>query len=286
MTRIFQKLANIMCVAALALGAMGLSPAIERLAVPKSDLIDARWTAHAEDDSQTVDHSGWSVFLQTYVSEDESGVARVDYGAVTPEDRASLGAYLSALQSLDPAGLNRDEQLAYWTNLYNARTVELILEHYPVDSIRKIKFKRFANGPWNEPMVEVNGVALSLNDIESGIVRPIWEDPRIHYIFNCAAVGCPNLGQSAYTGDDIDAQMDAAARAYINNPRGVQIDESGDLILSKIFAWYKSDFGGSRRAALNHVRQYADEELLDKLADHRRADSHAYDWTLNDAAAP
>src|SRR5919106_1508282 len=104
------------------------------------------------------------------------------------------------------------------------RTVALILDHYPVASIRDIKFTPFAIGPWSEPLLQVQGRPLSLNDVEHGIVRPIWQDARVHYVLNCAAAGCPNLGRHEYTGRTIGRAMDEAARAYVNDRRGVHID--------------------------------------------------------------
>ncbi|MEM6852076.1 MAG: hypothetical protein AAF527_10125, partial [Pseudomonadota bacterium] len=120
--------------AALLLG--GAAPALERLAVAKSKLVDPMWAEYDGRSVITVDHDAWDAFLSSYVALGDDGVARVAYADVTPDDRAALDAYLAALQDVDPRTLNRDVQLAYWTNLYNARTVALILDNYPVSSIR------------------------------------------------------------------------------------------------------------------------------------------------------
>src|ERR671919_287842 len=203
---------------------VGACARLERLALPEVSLNDPFWAEHDPGSSIELDHSDWGRFLAAYVRTDPMGVNWVAYGAVTPEDRAALQAYLDRLYATPTPKLARPEQLAFWVNLYNARTVALILDHYPVASIRDIKFTPFAIGPWSEPLLQVQGRPLSLNDVEHGIVRPIWQDARVHYVLNCAAAGCPNLGRHEYTGRTIGRAMDEAARAYVNDRRGVHID--------------------------------------------------------------
>lgn len=258
---------------------------VERLALPKAALDDRHWASADAGSAAAVDHAAWDVFLATFVTTDPEGVNRVAYGAVTAADRAALRAYLERLQAVEVSALAREEQLAYWVNLYNARTVALILEHYPVASIRDITFGFLSFGPWDEPMLTVEGRSLSLNDVEHQIVRPIWRDQRIHYVLNCAASGCPNLGLTAYTGATIDAAMDAAARAYINDPRGARFDADGDLIVSKIYGWFREDFGGDHAGVLAELRRYGEPALLAQLEGRNRIDAYDYDWSLNDTAA-
>ena len=136
-------------------------------------------------------------FLAQHLRTGEDGIARIGYGAVSDEDRKSLDAYIAALAGHPGSrrALNRAEQQAYWINLYNALTVQVILDHYPVESIRDIDISPglFADGPWGKKLVTIEGEAVSLDDIEHRILRPIWKDPRIHYAVNCASIGCPNL---------------------------------------------------------------------------------------------
>ncbi len=268
----------------VALSLMALAPALERLAVAESKLVDPVWDVFEADSNIEVDHSAWTAFLQTYVTTDAEGINRVAYADVTNTDQTALDDYLTDLQSVDPRRLNRNEQLAYWTNLYNARTVDLILEYYPVKSIREIKFGLFSTGPWGEPLMTVIGKDLSLNHIESGIVRPIWDEPRIHYTFNCAALGCPNLGKEAYRGATIERQMEEAANAYVNHSRGVAFDEDGELILSKIYAWYREDYGEGKEGVLSHIKKYLPADTAALVRERGKVDSYAYDWDLNDAA--
>lgn len=142
-------------------------------------------------------------------------------------------------------------------------------------------FGLFAAGPWKAKVTRIAGVPLSLDDIEHVILRPIFKDARVHYALNCASVGCPNLRTEAFTGAHLDAQLDAAARAYVNDPRGVDPELDG-LVLSSIYDWYREDFGGSDRAILDHVRRYAAPPLLAALEGTTSIDDFNYIWSLND----
>ena len=230
-----------------------------------------------------MDHSTWDWFLSRYLVTDRQGLNRIRYGNVSCQDRNALQGYLNQLQSTDIRALNRNEQLAYWFNLYNARTVALVLENYPIRSIRQIK-QKFTDfvGPFDdEGAVNVLGKSLSLNDIESGIVRPVWNDPRIHYALNCASYGCPNLAPTAWRGYDVDARLNGAAYEYINSGRAVKSGLRGPR-LSKIYKWYKADFGDNDQAVLNHVRQYANQNTCRTLGNQQSIAGYHYDWSLND----
>ena len=253
-------------------------------AAPKARLW-TRWTQHDSAATQVVDHRPWDAFLGKYVRTGADGINRVAYGQVTPADRARLQKYLDALQATPVSRLARPEQMAFWINLYNAATVALVLGHYPVSSIRKISGGPLALGPWQRELVRVEGVALTLDDIEHRILRPIWHDPRVHYAVNCAALGCPNLATRAYRSDRLSEMLDAAARAYINNPRGVTI-RHGKLFVSSLYRWYRADFGGSAQAVITHLTAYADPRLAARLKTFRKISGYAYDWALNDAAPP
>jgi len=249
----------------------------ERWAAPDARLIDQHWQKRADDASVTVDHAPWAGFLERYLVVDDAGVHRVRYAAVGEADRAALADYLDRLAATTVTELGADTQLAFWLNLYNALTVAAVLEAYPIDSIRAI------DGVWTTDRVTVEGRALSLDDIEHGIVRPVFGDARIHYAVNCAAVGCPDLVAEPYTADALDARLDAAARAYVNDPRGVRADVGGDLTVSSIYNWFQEDFGGDEAAVLDHLRRYAAPDLRADLAAADGIADYAYDWALNDA---
>jgi hypothetical protein len=250
---------------------------LERWAAPDARLVDPHWQQHDPNASTDIDHGPWAAFLEEFVVVDAHGVHRVRYGAVGAADRAAIAAYLDTLAATRVTGLARDAQLAYWLNLYNALTVATVLDAYPVASIRDIA------GAWTAKRVTVEDRPLSLDDIEHGIIRPIFDDPRIHYAVNCAAVGCPDLQPVPFEGGGLERQLDAAARAYVNDPRGVSVRTGGDVVISSIYNWFNEDFGDSEAAVFAHLRRYAAPDLRRRLEGVTRARDYAYDWALNDA---
>lgn len=255
-------------------------------AAPKAVLWDV-WTAHDPASGIAVDHTDWDRFLGHYVRPGNDGIHRVAYGAVTPEVRAKLDGYIDMLAAIPVHSLSRAEQLPFWVNLYNALTVRVVLEHYPVGSIRDIDISPgfFADGPWGKKLVTVEGEAISLDDIEHRILRPIWRDPRIHYAVNCASVGCPNLLPHAMTIENAEAFLEAAATAFINHPRGARIEE-GKLYVSSIYDWFEADFGGGDAGVIAHLRSYAKGELATALKGLNLIEDDSYDWRLNGTALP
>jgi hypothetical protein len=257
--------------------------ALERLFAPRAEPW-AFWDARNDDSRLRIDHTEWDRFLKHYVLPGVDGVNRVRYSRVKAADRQRLGDYIAALEQLPIRRYSMAEQLAYWINLYNAVTVEVILQHYPVQSIRDIDISPglFADGPWGKKLLTIEGQAISLNDIEHRILRPLWQDPRVHYALNCASVGCPNLSDSAYTAHTIDARLDQAAIAYVNDPRGVSY-EDGKLTVSSIYNWFRKDFGASDQAVIEHLKYYASATLQDSLAGSEEISGYYYNWSLNDA---
>jgi hypothetical protein len=253
-------------------------------AAPKADLWP-RWEAHDPEASATIDHGAWGGFLERNLVRGEDGVNRIAYGAVTGEDRALLGAYLERLAAVPISTFARPEQMAYWINLYNALTVRVVPEHHQVASIRDIRISPgwFSVGPWGKALVTVEGEALSLDDIEHRILRPIWRDPRIHYAVNCAAVGCPNLQPEPFEAGRLDEQLSAAGTEFVNGGRALWI-EGRSLRVSSIYHWFREDFGSDDRAVIAHLRSFAHPELAARLEGITRIAGHRYDWRLNDVA--
>ena len=235
------------------------------------------WSAFDANSKVSVDHRAWQAFLSKYVKT-RSGINLVKYAAVTNADKAALGKYIAYLQNIDPASLNRAEQFAYWANLYNSKTVDLVLDNYPVSSIKKIG--SVISGPWNKRYLKVKGRALSLNNIEHGILRPIFNDQRIHYVLNCASIGCPNLSKQALTAKNYRSVLTRSARDFINHQRAVNF--SGDtLVLSSIYDWYARDFGTNQTQLLKSIAKYAQPTLKKKLLAHKGKITFQYDWALN-----
>ncbi len=253
------------------------------LAAPASTLLTF-WNVSDETNTETIDHSAWQSLLAAYLSSHPSGVSRFDYAGLkaNAEDTAKLAGYLAFLQALDPRTYSRAEQKAYWINFYNALTVQVVVNAYPVDSIRNIHESWISlSGPWDDVHARVAGRELTLNHIEHGILRPIWGDNRIHYTVNCASYSCPNLLETAFTAANTEALLDAGARAYINHPRGVDFVGDHSLVISSIYDWYVEDFGGSQATVLAHLIQYAEAGLAARLKDLAGSVDYEYDWNLN-----
>lgn len=226
--------------------------------------------------------------LRTYVSPSPDGINRVDYARwqATAADRTALDGYIAELAARRPSAMPRAEAYVFWGNLYNAVTLKVILDRYPVASIRDIKsdswfdFKAYT-GPWRQHRVTVEGRRLSLDDIEHVIMRPTFKDPRVHYIVNCASYGCPNLLNRVWRAATLEGDLDAAARAFVNHPRGVTVLPNGTLRVSSIYRWFIADFGGDDAGLIAHFRQYAEGPLAQRLAGSPRIAEDDYDWSLN-----
>lgn len=260
-----------------------LVPAAPAGSAPAAELWP-RWLRHDAASTRSVDYRGWAAFLARYVELGPDGITRVDYGGVTPADRRALQAQIEALAAVPVSALSRPEQMAFWINLYNALTVETVLAHYPVASIRDIDISPglFAQGPWRKKLVRVEGEALSLDDIEHRVLRPIWRDPRVHYAVNCASLGCPNLQPRPFTAHGLDHALDAAAREYVNHPRGLRLTPEG-LHVSSLYIWFEEDFGGSEAGVIRHFLAYAAPDTAMRLQEFTAIAGHGYDWALNDA---
>lgn len=178
------------------------------------------------------------------------------------------------------------ERMALWINLYNAVTLQVVLERYPVRSIRQIRSRtldpRGLVGPWFERRITVEGQKLSLSEIENTILRKQFNEPRIHYAINCASNGCPSLQPAVWTGADLTSQLESAASSFINSPRGSRIDDSGRPSVSRIFKWYERDFD-SEGGVTAHLQSVATADMKQQLATSTAPVRHHYDWLLNDA---
>jgi hypothetical protein len=233
-----------------------------------------------------VNHATWDKLTKAYIAPDASGLNRVDYKKFKVEGHKDLKAYVAMLHATDVAKLDKPEQFAFWVNLYNARTVDIVLDKYPVKSIKDISLggglkALVGGGPWQANTGKVAGVDLSLDDIEHKVLRAVFKDPRVHYALNCASYGCPNLRIGAFTGADLNAQLDAGAKAFVNHPRGISV-EGGKVKASNIYSWFEADFGGSAMTALEHIRGYAEPTLKQKLNGITKIDRYDYIWSLND----
>lgn len=234
----------------------------------------ARWARHDAAATATIDHDALDRLLGRYVRRGPDAIARFDYAGVTPTERAVLDAYIRSLEAVPISAYARPEQLAFWINLANALTIRRVLEHYPVKSIRDI-------APKGAKLATVEGEALSLDDIEHRILRPISKDPRVHYALATAALGGPDLQPKAWRAAMLDERLSAAAIAFVNHPRGARL-EGGRLRVSSLYEWNQADFGGSQAGVLRHLLAYAAPGLAMRLQERDRIDDYGYDWGLND----
>jgi len=244
-----------------------------------------RWRTHDQSSAMRVDHRNWEAFLLNYLRPGEDGVHRVAYGGVKIRDRRRLHKYIEKMSEVDITAYRRSEQLAYWINLYNALTVKIVLDHYPFATIKKLGIpddQRTANA-WNSQQVTIDGVTLSLDDIEQGILEPIWSDPRIYYAITCPAIGCPNLQPIPFSGDRLERQLNDAAITFVNDARCIRI-RGGELHVSSFYRWRLEAFGGTERSVINHLMGYAEPELALALQVFDRMHGDLFDWRLNDFA--
>ncbi|MGL5253779.1 MAG: DUF547 domain-containing protein [Brevinema sp.] len=245
---------------------------------PKSVLIPF-WNQSVETDTKTISHVEFSEFLRRNIGI-KNGIAYVSYDAVTTEDKALLNNYIKKLTSTPITNYSKKEQLPYWINLYNAQTISLILENYPIGSIRQIPNRFIQTGPWDIKNITVVGQKISLNNIEHGIIRPIWKDYRIHFLVNCASIGCPNILSEALTAKNYEELANSATRNYVNHARGVRKDGSR-VVLSSLFDWYGEDFGSNFKEIIQTLKKYSNSETS-AILEQATVARYEYDWNLNE----
>ncbi len=243
---------------------------------------------------QGIDHDGWQVLLQRHVVEIDNGASTaVDYGGMAA-DRPALRRYLQRTAAVGPEAFRRwseSEQLAFLINVYNARTVELILTGWPeLASIRELG--RLLESPWEIEFFDLLGERRSLDELEHEMIRGHYDEPRIHFAVNCASIGCPALSREAYDGRRLESQLEAATRRFLGDRSRNRL-EGGVLYVSPIFDWYRGDFETGFRGAdgvAGFLSLYG--ESLGLSAPERRALRQGnidiryldYDWRLNGTA--
>ena len=220
-----------------------------------------------------VDHRLYGELLKKYVIG-----GQVNYAGFKSEE-AKLSQYLELLEKVDPKTLSRNEQFAFYANAYNAWTIKLILSKYP--GIQSIKELGLLNtGPWKKEVVRLRGGLVSLDHIEHDILRPRFNDPRVHFAINCAAKSCPPLRSEPYRADLLDQQLDDSTRSFLNDPQSYRL-EGNRFYVSRIFKWFSEDFNED---LIGFYLKYATGDLAKKLETGRdkiRVEYLDYDWSLN-----
>jgi hypothetical protein len=215
----------------------------------------------------------------------------VDYRALKRDER--LMRYLEQLAATDPAALpSGRDRLAFWINVYNAQTLKLIADNYPVKSIGELHFGKslvlataLRKTAWHTHRFIVGGREYSLDAVEHAILRPVFRDFRIHAAIVCAAASCPPLRSEAYEGDTIDRQLDEQMRLFLANPKLNRYDAADNTLhLSKIFSWFEKDFTGGRKTIVEALLPYFPAETAEALKAKGRDTAIRYipyDWALN-----
>lgn len=230
---------------------------------------------------EQMDHSLFTQVLEAFV--DDAG--NVAYARLK-ENPEALVQYLQLLAATDPATLSEDEQIAFWINAYNAYTLKLIIDKYPVSSILRtvgIPIPKL-NMPWLKKIATVGGEVYTLDQIEHEILRKQFDEPRIHFGIVCASISCPALRREAYTGAELDTQLTEQALLFLNDPGKNQIQDATDTIrISKIFDWFEEDFTGTHDSVQPYLAQFFTGEVRETLRmEGYRIRYMDYDWGLND----
>lgn len=230
---------------------------------------------------EAFDHSAFDALLEAHVVD-----GMVDYDAFAKAP--AFKTYLDSLGAADPARLDDRERLAYWINVYNAFTIELINRHHERASIRNINktLGVALKGPWHEKLVRAGGQVYHLDNVEHDIIRKQWKEPRIHFALVCAAMSCPLLRSEAYTGAKLEAQLDDQARRFLlRSPAQNHVDvKTGTVYGSPIYVqYYREDFGQTDAAITAYLAGFFPEGPEKQLLLSGRAKLVAteYDWTLN-----
>ncbi len=229
-----------------------------------------------ESDAKPVTHELFDKLLNKYVNA-ENGL--VNYQGLV-KDRPLLDQYLALLSGHHPndAHWTKVEQQVYWMNAYNAFTLQVVLDHYPVESIKDVAGKiPFINSVWDLKFIEIEGHTYDLNNIEHNILRQQFDDPRVHFGLNCASYSCPPLLTEAFTVEKMDEQLDRAARAFLADDKRNIIQSKDAIQLSKIFSWYKGDFT-KEGTLIDYLNQFA----AIRLEEDAKIDFLDYNWSLNE----
>lgn len=225
-----------------------------------------------------LDFQPWDELLKRYVN--DRGLVDYRTWAQSPQ---KLHDWLQAISQVDPKLLDSNQQLALWLNLYNALTVARILQKYPIDSI----LPSFLGIPnwlafwwfFSRPVYRINRDRYSLSNIEHDILRPQFQEPRIHFALVCASMGCPLLRNEAYKSDRVLIQLEEDAKRFINNPDKVYYNaKTQTLYCSKIFKWYKKDFLTVANSVPEYVQNYLVDTSLNAATPIKYLD---YSWSLN-----
>lgn len=223
--------------------------------------------------STPISHTQWN----TLTTKNVTAKGKVNYKGFI-DDKILLDEYLNLLSENPPSkNWSEEEQLAYWINAYNAFTVKLIIDHYPVKTIKQLGGAvTMVNSAWDIKFFKVGGIDFDLNTIEHQILRKNYNEPRIHFAINCASFSCPRLRNEAFEAAQLEAQLEDQTKGFLNNNEKNIITSEG-MKLSKIFDWFKSDFL-KKEPLISFLKKYTDVELSESM----EIEYLDYGWDLNE----
>lgn len=230
------------------------------------------------------DYTVWNQLLARYYDPARG----MDYRALKAKDVRTLTKLRADLGRVNVGALGPKEQLAFWINFYNVSVVGIVVDHYPVDSIRDISTDPLIRlNVFSKDHVTFGGRKMSLNDIENEKIREGFKDARIHFAINCAARSCPPIREAAFTGARLDQQLDEQSRRFINGPNGIRLGKKGDTLVihtTKIMDWFGEDFSRWGGGVVPFIRRYATPARAKAIAAAKDVDVEfdEYDWALND----
>lgn len=237
--------------------------------------------------AQGPDYKLWQDLLTRYYDPARG----MKYKELKANDKAALDRLRQQMAQVDVSKLPRNDQLAYWINLYNINVVGVVVDNYPVESIRDISTDPVVRlNVFKKDLVKTKQGAVSLNDVENDKIRAGFKDPRIHFAINCAAESCPPIRSEPYAGARLDQQLDDQARKFLNGPHGARLEKDGselDLHVTKIMDWFADDFeqwGGGRVAFLRKYLPADKQKQLDAARGKVDLEFDEYSWKLNDAS--
>lgn len=274
------KTTKITAISVLILGLLVLISCAQEKEVAKAGGLITSATANKDGEFETEadttnvhDHLIFNSLLNKYVTEE----GKVNYKGFI-SDSLEFNKYLNLLALNHPDKTWSDDEIkAFWINAYNAYTIQLIIRNYPVKTIKDLGGSIYkVNTPWDLKFIHIGEETYDLNNIEHGILRADYEEPRIHFAVNCASVSCPRLRNEAYVSTKLDAQLDDQARKFIN------YDAKNDITpemanVSKIFSWFGGDFK-KNGTVKDFINQYSDVQIPEEV----KLTFQEYNWNLNE----
>lgn len=240
-------------------------------------------SAFAADFDQS--HKVWSDVLTKHVAA-KGGQAFFNYKALKKDSKSFEGylSTLSALSSKDFEKFSRDQKMAFLINAYNAFTVKLVIDNYPVKSIKDIG--GIFSSPWKKEFYTLLGKKRNLDYIEHGVLRVKYKEPRVHYAVNCASLGCPNLQNKAFTADNLEAMLAKGEKDFFNQSEKNNVDKKAkEVNVSKIFDWFGVDFKNKYGSVAKYLASVVntDSDTKAKIASGKFDIEYTdYSWKLNE----